>query len=359
MSLKIIHCADVHFDSAMSGITPLSKVNIRREEVKRSFSKIIDMSKCADMLIIAGDLFDGKSVFKQTLEFLKNEFAKIPDTKVYIIAGNHDPYVADSVYKTFDFGDNVYVFGTELECIETPECDIYGMSFKSANDEREMLSGFKVKNPDKINIGIFHANVGGTDYNPVKVSDIEKSGLDYLALGHVHKASGINKAGNTHYAYCGSHEGKGYDETGEKGVYAIELAKGNIISQSFVPVCERMYFDEEIDVTDACDYKEIIEKIKEKHSGENHIYRFTLTGKSNFAIDTEVICECIEGFSVVIRDKTAHAVDIEKLSTEFSLKGLFAQLALADKDNMSEEEFNEAFKAGMKYIEKEESNENR
>lgn len=359
MSLKIIHCADVHFDSAMAGLTPLSKVNIRREEVKRAFAKIVDMSKAADMLIIAGDLFDRKEVFGQTLEFLKNEFAKIPQTKVYIIAGNHDPFVADSVYRTFDFGENVYVFGTELECIETPEYDIYGISFKSSNDEREMLSGFRVKNPDKINIGVFHANLGGVDYNPVKVSDIEKSGLDYLAMGHVHKASGINKAGATYYAYCGSPEGKGYDETGEKGVYAIELVKGNIVNQSFVPVCERMYFDEEIDITEASSYDEIIAKIKEKHAGENHIYRFTLTGKSDLFIDTEVISECIDGFSVVIRDKTTPAVDIEKLSGEFSLKGLFANFALADKDNMSAEEFNEALKIGINYIEKEESNENR
>lgn len=359
MSLKIVHCADVHFDSAMAGLTPLSKVNIRREEMKRTFAKITAMAKAADMLIIAGDLFDCKNVSGKTLNFLKNEFAKISETKVYITAGNHDYLGTDSVYRTFDFGENVYVFGTEIECIEMPEYDIYGISFKTANDEREMLSGFSVKNPNKINIGVFHANVGGTDYNPVKVSDIEKSGLDYLALGHIHKASGINKAGATHYAYCGCPEGRGNDETGEKGVYAIELVKGNIINASFVPVCERIYFDEEIDITDIADYGEIIEKIKEKYAGNNHIYRFTLTGKNNLIIDTDIIAEQIEGFSVTVRDKTTPCIDIEKLAGEFSLKGLFAKFALADKENMSEAEFNEALKVGINYIEKEENNENR
>ncbi len=359
MSLKIIHCADVHFDSAMSELTPLSKVNIRREEMKRTFAKITAMAKNADMLIIAGDLFDGKNVSAQTLNFLKNEFGKIPQTKVYITAGNHDYLGVDSVYRTFDLGENVYVFGTELECIETPQYDIYGESFKTANDEREMLSGFRVKNPDKINIGVFHANVGGNDYNPAKIADIEKSGLDYLALGHIHKATPVKQAGATHYAYCGCPEGRGNDETGEKGVYAIELTKGNIVSATFVPVCERMYFDEEIDVTGVADYSEILGKINEIYKGENHIYRFTLTGKCNMAIDADVISEQIDGFSVVVRDKTAPAVDIEKLAGEFSLKGLFAHFALADKENMSEEEFNEALKIGINYIEKEENNENR
>ncbi len=358
MSLKIIHCADVHLDSAMSGLDA-KKVNIRRDEMKRTFARIIELSKNADMLIVAGDLFDGKNVSRSTLDFLKGEFFKIPETKVYIIAGNHDPFVADSVYKTFDFGENVHIFGTEPECIEMSEYDIYGISFKSPNDEREMLSDFSVKNPDKINIGVFHANLGGTDYNPVKVSDIEKSGFDYLAMGHIHKASGMNKTGATYYAYCGCPEGRGYDETGEKGVYAIELTKGNILSVDFVPVCERMYFDEEIDVTDISGYDEIVDRINEKYKGEKHIYRFTLTGKSNMAIDTDILCERIDGFSVVVRDKTEPAVDIEKLSDEFSLKGLFARFALEDKENMSEEEFNEALKVGLNYIEKEENNENR
>ena len=234
MSLKIIHCADVHFDSAMSGLADASKVNIRREEMKETFREIIGISKNADMLLIAGDLFDGKNVSKSTLSFLKDCFSEISETKVYIIAGNHDYMGTDSVYRQFDFGENVHVFDTEMELVEESEYDIYGMSFKTANDERKMLEGFCVKNPDKINICLMHANLGGTDYNPIRISDIERSGLDYLALGHIHKASEVKRAGTTYYAYCGCPEGRGNDETGEKGVYAQELVKGNdILSISF------------------------------------------------------------------------------------------------------------------------------
>lgn len=358
MSLKIIHCADVHFDSAMSGLDT-QKVNIRREEMRKTFRKITQMAQNADMLLIAGDLFDGQNVSASTLAFLKDEFSKIPDTKVYIIAGNHDYMGADSVYKTFDFGENVHIFSTELECVEEADYDIYGMSFKTANDSREILSGFSAKNPDKINICLMHANLGGTDYNPIKISDIESSGLDYLALGHIHKATQIRTSGRTFYAYCGCPEGRGYDESGEKGIYAIELIKGSVVNSSFVPICERMYFDEEIDITDASSYDEILQKINEKYCGERHIYRFTLTGKTDLVIDTQVIKERIEGFSVAVRDKTAPAVDIEKLANEFSLKGLFAKFALEERESMSEEEFTDALKAGLNYIEKEENNENR
>ncbi len=358
MTKKIIHCADIHFDSAMSGIKDSKKVNIRREDMKKTFQKIIALAADSDMLLISGDLFDAKKVSKATLEFIKNEFSKIPEVGVFIVAGNHDYLGETSVYKTFDFGKNVHIFGTDLECVELADCDVYGISFKTANDEREMLSGFCVKNPEKTNICLMHGNLSGNDYNPIKISDIEKSGLDYLALGHVHKASEIKKAGGTNYAYCGCPEGRGNDETGEKGVYKIELIKGNIINSEFVPVATRMYIDEEVDISGTGSYDEITEKILTRYKGERHLYRFTLTGACNISIDTEVIEEKIEAFSLTVRDKTTPCVDLSELAKEFSLKGLFARYALEDKNNLTEEEFNEALKSGLYYIEKEENDEN-
>ena len=358
MALKIIHCADIHFDSVMSGIKDPKKVNIRREDMKKTFQNIIALAKDADMLLISGDLFDAKKVSKSTLEFLREEFLKISDVKVFIIAGNHDPLTDNCVYKTFDFGKNVHIFGTQIECVELPECDVYGVSFKTANDERELLSHFSVNNPEKVNICLMHGNLLGSDYNPIKITDIEKSGLDYLALGHVHKVSEIKKAGATHYAYSGCPEGRGYDEAGEKGVYKIELIKGNILNSEFINVATRIYIDDEVDVSGVKNYDEISQRIMKKYKGEKHIYRFTLTGECEFSIDPAVLEEKIEAFLVTVRDRTKPCIDFKKVSGEFSLKGLFLKYALEDKENLTDEEFNDALKAGLYYIEKEENNEN-
>ena len=148
MALKIIHTADLHFDSPFKGFSDSGKVAVRKEEMKTAFSKIIEYSKNADMLLISGDLFDGKNVGRSTLEFLKDEFSKIKDVKVFISAGNHDARTLDSVYETFDFGENVYIFGTEPECIETDDADIYGVSFKTPNDSRSLISEIKIKKPE-------------------------------------------------------------------------------------------------------------------------------------------------------------------------------------------------------------------
>jgi len=119
-----------------------------------------------------------------------------------------------------------------------------------------------------------------------------------------------------------------------------------------------MYIDEEIDVSEACNYNEILERIEEKYKGDEHLYRFTLTGGCDFSFDIEVLKEKLPAFGMTIKDKTAKSADLEKLSLDFSLKGLFAKFAIEDKEEMSEEEFNEAVKAGLYFIEKEENNEN-
>lgn len=358
MDLKIIHTADVHFDAAFSGLSETKKANLRRQDLRTAFSKIIALSQNADMLLISGDLFDERAVSRTTLDFLKREFEKIKHVKVFIAAGNHDCFGPNSVYAAFDFGENVHVFGTEPEVVETEFADVYGVSFKAANDPRELLPQFSVKNPDKINLLVLHGNLAGEGYNPIKPADIQSCGMDYVALGHIHQYSGLNKSGAVYYAYPGCPEGRGFDETGEKGVLALSVGKGHAEAE-FVPVRQKMYLSLDIDVSTAESTEDIAEMMRGAYAGEAHIYRFRLTGQSRFPVDTEVLKSGVPAFDVSVIDKTVPAVDLQALSEEFTLKGLFTKFALEDRGSMNTEEFDLAFKAGFSLIEKEERNENR
>ncbi len=357
MKCKVIHGADLHLDAPFSGLTEGKGAAVRQEEIRTSFQKIISLAKEADALLLSGDLFEGTRVSRTTLEFMKKQFAQISGTPVFICAGNHDPFGAKSVYATFDFGENVHIFGTEPECVETEIADFYGVSFRTHNDDRELLPAFSVQHPEKINILVMHGNLAGEGYNPVRVADIEKSGMDYIALGHIHKRSELEKSGKTFYAYPGCHEGRGFDETGEKGVLAVEIEKG-AVSAAFVPVQERIYIEEKIDITGADGYEEIVEKMRTAYRGEKHIYRFVLVGETSFPFDTEVLEEKIDAFSVIVRDETRPAQDMEKLQKEFSLKGLFVKYAMEEQEEVSQELFSAALKTGLSFIEKEERNEN-
>lgn len=358
MNLKIIHMADMHLDAAFAGLSEQGKAAVRRHDLRTTFSRIIDMAQNADMLFISGDLFDGRAVSRTTLDFLKREFLKIKHVRVFIAAGNHDCFDADSVYATFNFGENVHVFKTEPEVVETDMADIYGASFQTSNDNRALLPQFSVKNPHKINLLVMHGNLAGEGYNQIRLSDIENSGMDYVALGHIHAASGIQRRGACFYAYPGCPEGRGFDETGEKGVLTLTVGKGHV-SAEFIPMQQKMYISCEIDVSKAKDMDDITSEINKCFCGEQNIYRFRLSGQSNFPIDTEVLKSEIHAFDASVIDETVPAVDFERLSEEFTLKGLFTRLAFADRDNMTSEEFELAFKAGFSLIEKEERNENR
>ena len=92
------------------------------------------------------------------------------------------------------------------------------------------------------------ATMLGGEYNQISESDIAKSNLDYLALGHIHTFSGVKKAGRTFYAYPGCIEGRGFDETGEKGFIAGTVYKGKC-DLRFVPAGGRQYHIERIDLT--------------------------------------------------------------------------------------------------------------
>ena len=99
--VKILHCADLHFD------TPFKELNkeisqVSKEELLQVFKNIIDLTinENVEVLLIAGDVFDNLTVNKNTLFFISNQMKRIENVKVFISPGNHDPYNEKSFYKT-------------------------------------------------------------------------------------------------------------------------------------------------------------------------------------------------------------------------------------------------------------------
>jgi len=71
--MRLVVCADVHFDS----VFPLFKNNprktrLRQEEQRIAFSKAINEAKKIDahLLLIPGDLFNSGSLSQETVNFL-------------------------------------------------------------------------------------------------------------------------------------------------------------------------------------------------------------------------------------------------------------------------------------------------
>lgn len=277
--VKIVHCGDTHFDSPFTGLS-LGAAEKRREEQLATFERVIDITRetKADLLLLAGDLFENEYVSRKTAEFLRRSFEKIKDTYVFIAAGNHDFIDGNNIYKGASLGDNVTVFDENIQSVEIADkkCRVYGCGFTEQFYNCDFDS-FSAEDDEFVNIGVFHCALPPyTDHNPITAEQIEKSGLDYLAAGHIHLHDGFNKAGKTTYAYCGIPEGRGFDETGEKGIITGEISK-NQCNLQFVPVCKRQLHRETLNVSDCLTYSDIVRKIDAFDAKD--LYSITLTGE--------------------------------------------------------------------------------
>lgn len=290
MTVKVLHCADFHFDTPFPGLSDV-KAAARQEDLKMSFSKAIAAAKKndIDLMLISGDLFNNNSIMRSTIEFIKRKLDEIPETRVFISPGNHDPVTERSYYSIIEWPKNVYIFGsgsiTSVYVEELNTC-VYGIGFHANNIKNSLLKGFRVKDENRINIMVMHGTVQATPffedipYNPISLEEIEQSGLDYLAMGHLHSFSGIKKQGCTYWSYSGSTEGRNFGECGEKGFLIGEIGKG-MCDLQFQKANEKEYRKYQIDVSDMPLIEELVPKV-EKMAGkdsQNILARIELTGR--------------------------------------------------------------------------------
>ena len=100
--MKFVHIADMHFDAPFAVLNSRNKLGEKRRLQQREvFRKIIQYIKenNIEYLFIAGDLYENEYIRKTTADYINNLFKEIPNTKIYISPGNHDPYINNSIYK--------------------------------------------------------------------------------------------------------------------------------------------------------------------------------------------------------------------------------------------------------------------
>ncbi len=330
--MKFVHCADLHLDTAFSGLTNEKSIAIRQAELRSTFLSIIDLAKEADALVISGDLFDQNSLEAETVHVLLKGFSSLGDIPVFIAAGNHDPLTEESYYRLASFSPNVHVFGTELEKVAVAGVDFYGISFAGSVQDAPILEHFKAETGAP-SVLVMHGDLGGTSYNPISRAMIEKSGLSYLALGHVHSFM-QETIGKTLCVYPGCPEGRGFDELGEKGVAVVTISETGAEAR-FVPLAKRQHEELSVDVTGALTHEEIIEKIKENCIKEQDLYKIILSGETELVPNASVIEEAFSDcFFVKVVDTTSRPLSLESLLSDSGLKGMFVRKLVEQGDTL-------------------------
>ena len=313
--MKFIHLADVHFDAPFKTISDRAELGqIRRLEQREVLKRAIEYIKenNIEYLFISGDLYEQEYIRKSTIIYINNLFKEIPNTKIYISPGNHDPYINDSYYKTFNWCNNVKIFTDRVEKVENDEVDIYGYGFNNYEMNLNQLEKINIDNNNKINILITHGTIiNGNElngiYNPISYSELKSKNFDYVALGHIHKRDEL---------YSGSLISMGFDELGEHGFIYGEI-NNKKLTKKFIKADSREFIETDIDVSEIYSEEDLIEKINEINT-ENNLYKINLIGERNFIINLDI--KLIQKNIIKIKNNTKLKIELKENNN--TLKGI-------------------------------------
>lgn len=363
-TLKFMHCADIHLDSPFTLSSP-DEARKRRMSLRSSFASAVLYAKSegCKLFLIAGDLFNDVLVTKDTIEMLVNEISSFPSCQFVVSPGNHDVYYEKSPYVLVRWPENFHIFKTpEYEYIDIPDTNVrvYGRAFTATPPWTDPpLAGFHVHDESKVNILVSHGELstGYSPFCPYYEKDMALSGFDYIALGHIHKASGLKYAGKTAYAYPGCLEGRGFDETGYKGAIIGEISKDKLEIKP-VRFSSKRYEIVQIDVSGASTLSSCAAKISEECSsyGEDTALRVVLEGVTSpeFSADESNLRGLVpKPYYLELKDNTLPLLNADFLKNDNTIIGEFyrnLEPKITSEDAKERELARMALKYGLKAL---------
>lgn len=320
-----------------------------------AFERVVELARSerADVLLLAGDLFESETVRKPTVERARDLLASLGEMQVFIAPGNHDPFTRTSYYATLSWPPNVTVFGPEWRAVGVRgrKAFVHGWGFPNPHVSERVLERLRVAHPDAINIALVH---GSDDefpsaeerYLPLSRDDCLACGADYVALGHFHVHRVVAERAGILAAYPGAPESLDFGQSGRHGVLVGKISKeGNALR--LVEIGAREHISLELDVTGAKAPEEVRDRVLAAASMEDrrrHFYRVTLSGEVEPALelDTEGLARELaggDGFHYVeLADRTRPEYDLQALAGEDTLRGRFVSRLLQELHSAANDE---------------------
>ena len=340
--MKIIHCGDLHLDSAMEhNLTP-AQARERNAEICGTFARMVRFAaeNQVEAVLIAGDLFDTRRVSLQTAEFVLNQMKNAGDVVFYYLRGNHDG--ADSVFAGRELPENLKCFNDRWTSYRHDSVVITGLELTEENWEN-MYSNLALDASDT-NIVLLHGMESARPgEEQIAIPALRGKNIHYLALGHIHSHKLERLDADGVYAYCGCLEGRGFDECGEKGFILLEVT-GQQIRAEFVPFARRTLHEIRVDISYLTTVTEIYAALESaaEYVDADDLVKFILTG--SFTPETQkdlrFLTHMLEPrfYFLKIRDESRLKISRESYEHDISLKGEFIRMVLASGKTEEEKE---------------------
>lgn len=306
---RFIHAADLHLDTPFRGIGRVAPAvaKVLQEASLDAWDHLVRLTieREAVFLLLSGDIYDGPERgiraqlrFRRGLEQLAER-----GIKVFIVHGNHDPLDGWSAIRSWP--DGVTVFGSTAVESVTVERDgrqlavVHGISYAKRDTTENLALRFSRLPGDGLQIGLLHCNVGDNgdhaSYSPCTVDDLRSTGIDYWALGHVHRSQVLNDA-EPLVVYPGCLQGRSIHpaERGPKGALVLEADDLGVQTIHFEPLDRVRFLDLEVDVTSVDDvpglHRELVRRgaeVRANHEDRGLVLRIVLTGRGEVHRDLQ------------------------------------------------------------------------
>lgn len=260
--LRVLHTADLHLGRSFGSWGDSAAT--RRVDLLETLDEIgtIARQQQVHLLLLAGDQFEQHNPDQELVSRFHSWLDQLGQDgiRVAMICGNHDSlWYEDSVYRQ-QFPENTVLF-QDTFCEQPVQIIASGLNvwlYGIAHDhtrQRDILPGFRRRDEADVHIGLMHATVDPRSdievaerYLPLTSADLSTTGLDYIALGHLHRSRTIDIGQSGLAAYSGSPEPLNPAETGERSVTLITFT-GGPPTLTTIPCGKRIARRETIDTT--------------------------------------------------------------------------------------------------------------
>ena len=350
--MKIIHCADLHFDSKLETNLSRQKALMRRKELITSFENMVNFAQQngVQAIIVAGDMFDKNKVTEATVSTVASIISAAQGVDFLVLSGNHDNV---NPFETLNIlPQNLFFFSDEWKSYDYGNVTIAGICLNEKNSS--VAAPSLSLDADRYNIVVLHGDI----QNDINLPSLRGKNIDYLALGHIHQNSEgkIDERGS--YAYSGCLESRGFDESGVKGFYLLDTDEKTRVFVSGHAV--RTMHLIEIDITGLSQYAEVKaaadKAISNLNVKDSDMVKIVLKG--SFDVDANVDAPQLAAyleqrfFFSKVKNLSRAEINAEDYKNDVSLKGEFVRQTLAA--DLSEDEKREIILCGIRAIRGEE-----
>jgi hypothetical protein len=342
--IRLVHTSDIHLDTSFASSGLPSRLGDRkREAIRGTLKRILEDSRRrqADLVLIAGDLFEQDRVTPDTIEFLKNQFENLTPIPVFISPGNHDPVIRESPYVNEAWPANVHIFRREeFRSIELPDLAIRvtGFGYERSQLPDRLFAALPVLPADAFNLVLAHGSdttgvpAGKSAHGPFTAEDLAGKNVDYCALGHYHQQRPVsNNLDKAQIWYSGIPEGRAWDEPGDCGYLWVERDENGILAVSNCVSSQYPFVTFTLNCDGFVTREQIVDGIlharQTSNFNEHAIVRVLLEGAPDPKLDLSKaeIEERLAGTAlhIVLNDRTVAALDFETLALDRTLCGHF------------------------------------